>query len=113
MLRIDPVSALAIRPCGVIYQDRGKAGWAFPFLLEMTELEADNLEIRLMLALVYLSDHQVKKARKRLPAEPDLAKTVGRIADGRGEYAYAVQLLKGISQKRTDGGDLFYHLGMA
>jgi len=66
----------------------------------------------------YLGDDQsafdlAMKARDQLPADADLAKTLGKIAYRRGDYAYAVQLLKESSRKRTDDADVFYHLGLA
>jgi predicted Zn-dependent protease len=53
------------------------------------------------------------KARQSFPDDPEVARTLGILAYGRGDASRAAQLLKESSEKRTDDGELLYFLAMS
>jgi Flp pilus assembly protein TadD len=54
-----------------------------------------------------------KKAREVLTDNPELAKTLGKIAYRRSDFANAIAFLKESSAKRSEDAEVFYFLGMS
>jgi predicted Zn-dependent protease len=53
------------------------------------------------------------KARKALPDDPELAEILAELSFQRKEFAYAVQLLQGSSEKKPLDAKLLFYLGMS
>lgn len=63
VLRLDSVNKTAVRQLGLIYFDQGKPAKAYPFLKQAEDLDAEDLEVRLKLAALYLAGRKFKEVR--------------------------------------------------
>jgi tetratricopeptide (TPR) repeat protein len=53
------------------------------------------------------------KARRAFPDDVELSKAMGKLAYLRGEYQYAVQLLKEVQEKQVADAQTYFYLGMS
>jgi Flp pilus assembly protein TadD len=53
------------------------------------------------------------KARQGMPEDTELAQALGKLSYTRGEYQYAVQLLREVQQKKAASAETYYFLGMS
>lgn len=74
-LRVSPLDAAAIRQLGFIYYEQGRVRQAFGFLLKAKELDTNNVDIRIKLALMYAGAQKAKEAAEEanwvLNRQPD------------------------------------------
>lgn len=68
LLREDPQSAPAMGRIGIIWFEQGAPFRAFPFLLKARDLDPENPDVRMKLALAFMSTGQIAEARKETEA---------------------------------------------
>lgn len=64
VLRLAPKHPLAIRRLALIYSEQGQLPLAFPVLKAAAELQPDDAELQLKLAMVYLATRNYQEARQ-------------------------------------------------
>ena len=87
---------------------------------EVLKLYPDFTPAQKQLALLYVrqTDHNDQayalalKARKALPADPDLAKVLGMVLCRQGDFARAAYLLQESVRQRSRDAELLYYLGL-
>ena len=120
-LKADPgyVPALMVR--AAILLQRGEFEAAAAIYSEVLSRFPDFVPAQKRLASLYAEDPEkrdqaynlVIKARKALPDDPELAQILAELSYQRKEFAYAVQLLKGSSEKKPLDAKLLFYLGMS
>src|SRR5579862_595989 len=85
VLQVEPLNPTAIRQLGRIYQEEGKSPRAYAFLKKSLELEPENTQSHLQLALTYfaLQDRKLaaQEARWVLGKQPAQEQALSLLAD--------------------------------
>jgi tetratricopeptide (TPR) repeat protein len=117
VLRLTPVDPVAVRQLGIIYEDQGRFVAAYPLLMKAAELEPDNLEVQLKLGLIYLSGHDVKRARDtalqildKQPTNDQALILLANTALAPNDIEEVQKLLEGFREK--DQGRAAYHVAL-
>ena len=63
VLQIEPLNPDAISHLALIYFDQGRMGRVIPYLVKAKELQPDNLDVRLKLGMILLSNGNAKAAQ--------------------------------------------------
>ena len=121
ILKADPnyVPALTVR--ARIEERRGEAKTAIATYGEILQRFPDFAPAQKQLAALYLEDSGALdkayefavKARKTLPDDPELARTLGEISFQKKEYGRAVQLLQESGRKNPLDAKALYYLGVS
>ena len=104
-----------------ILLQRGESEAATATYSEVLRRFPDFVPAQKRLASLYAEDPEkreqaynlVIKARKALPDDPELAQILAELSYQRKEFAYAVQLLQGSSEKKPLDAKLLFYLGMS
>jgi uncharacterized protein HemY len=104
-----------------IFLQRGESKRAAEIYAEVLRRMPDFAPAQERLAFLYLETPDKRdeaydlaiKARRTLPEDPELAKTLAQLSYDRKEFAYAVQLLRQSAKKRPLDAKSLYYLGMS
>jgi tetratricopeptide (TPR) repeat protein len=121
LLNADPTYAPALTVRAGIEERRGEAKRAIATYSEILEHFPDFSPAQKQLAALYLKDPNAldkayefaTKARRTLPDDPELARTLGEISYQRKEYSRALQLLQESARKTPLDANGLYYLGMS
>ena len=121
LLKARPDYLPVLMIAGLIDEQRGRATDARQTYEKIISQSPQFAPARKQLAALYtdrLNDQQkafeqASKARELLADDPDLAKTLGKIAYRRNDSRAAVRFLQESSLKRPDDSEVFYFLGLA
>jgi tetratricopeptide (TPR) repeat protein len=112
LLRLSPLEPAAIAGLGLIYFDQGKLPQAIAYLQKAVELQPENIQSRLKLAVIHQALGQVKPARehahKILEHAPEQEEAVMLLADLASTPADVQEL-----QKRLEGLSSAFKAGAA
>lgn len=119
VLQLEALNPQAISRLGVIYFNEGSVGRAAPFLLKGSELQPDNLDLRLKLGLILLGSGKAKEAHdaaefilSRKPDDPDAPMLLAEAAVQPNDIAAARQRLQQLSPPPTQSAPVLVALGM-
>ncbi len=120
ILEADPAYTPASMALAALQMQRGEAGAAVGTYRQVLQRFPDFAPAQKYLAALYLGDPENRpkardlamKARKTLPDDPELARTLAEISYERKDYKYALQLLNESAQKRPLNATGLYYLGM-
>jgi len=120
-LERDPNYVPALMLCGVSQERQGNYQEAAKFyqrVLNRYPLFVPAMKGLAELNFAQLGDEQkafemASKARELSPGDPEVAKVLGMVAYGHGDFSRAAQLLEESGHKRTADAELQYYLGMA
>ncbi len=121
LLKARPDYLPVLMIAGLIDEQRGRVTEAKQTYEKIINQSPQFALARKQLAALYtdrLNDQQkafeqASKARELLADDPDLAKTLGKIAYRRNDSRAAVRFLQESSLKRPDDSEVFYFLGLA
>lgn len=65
VFQIEPMNPEAVSRLGIIFFEQGRSGIAAAFLIKARELQPDNLDARLKLAMVYAGTNRLADAREQ------------------------------------------------
>src|ERR1019366_8707300 len=107
VLRSDPRNSRAMGQLGKIYFDQGSISRAAPYLFTASQMETNDLELRLKLGMVYVVAGKLKEARDeagfildRKPQDADAPLLLAGAAVSEKEIAEAQARLQKLSQSR-------------
>ena len=117
VLQVAPLNPIAVRRLGVIYHEQGRLPRAIAYLRKATELEPDNLEVRLKLGLNYMSVGQFKEAggeaRRILEKQPGHEEALLLLADSAITSKQILETRQRIEELRQQDQDRAgYHLAL-
>jgi uncharacterized protein HemY len=113
------VPALMVRAS--IEMRRGESKTALDIYIEILRRFPDFAPAQKQLATLYLENPATfdraydlaMKARKTLPDDPEVARTLGELCYQRKDYAYALQLLRESAKRKSLDAKALYYLGMS
>lgn len=108
-LRLESTNPHAIRRLGLAHYQLGEFELAFPYLARSTQIEPNDLEIRLKLATIYLLSRQWDKAREQvahvLERDPKQLEALGLLAGAANTSKHIDAALHRLDAARADLGD--------
>ena len=121
ILKIQPLYAPALMAKAAIQLQRNDAKAAANIYLQVLNKYPDFAPAQKRLAAIYADSAEdagkayefAVKARKTLPDDPELARTLAELNFKRKEFSYAIQLLEGSAAKQPLPAKHLYYLGMA
>lgn len=120
-LKLDPNHVPALMAAGLVYESRGQLKDALQvYERALARFPAFGPALA-RLAMTYAESGSddakaytlAQRARDLYPADPDVAKALGKLSYRRNDLAYATRLLQESSRSRPKDADLLYHLGLA
>jgi len=111
----------ALMARATIAEQKSEPAAAAQILEGLLQLHPDFVPAQKQLAILYAKTPDAEdkayalaiKARKALPADPEIAKTLGIIVFHQGDYARAETLLQDGARQRGQDAELLYYLGVA